>query len=378
MSKNKDKISASFVLGSYLDTLGSFDGKWEFNYGISIDSFSTAINMNYEILNNFFSFGGYNIDISKWKASDDTIMMISTAVACKKGGKLKDFMNEYIKILPLLEQKLRFSGITTLNSLRILDKTRDPNKINYSSSMGGNGAAMRTHYIGIHYTDINKIIDVSIMASRLTHNYPLGFLGGMTTALFTHYAINNINPWEWTKNMLKLENSGLIDSIVKKQLNKNDYKEYLKDKEEYWLPWKKYQEFRATRFAVKTPEFFELYARYNDLFKILYNTTIEKNNNKIPFSRFGGGGNAATIIALDSILSCINPSEGDAEIDLDKPKELKYNWQSLVFFSTLHFGDNDTTGAIAGMWYGALRGYDGVNKNVINMLEFKEDILNVI
>ncbi len=380
MSKLKDKISASLVLGSYLDTLGFFNGTWEFNYNLPIDSYKIAINMNYEIIHNFFSLGGYNIDISKWKASDDTIMMIATTIACKKGGKIKDFINEYLNILPLLEEKIRFSGITTLQSLRILDKTRDPNKIHYSSTMGGNGAAMRTHYIGIHYNDINKIIDISIMASRLTHNYPLGFLGGMTTALFTHYAINNINPWEWTKKMLKLEDSGLIDSIVKKQLNSNDYKEYLKDKDEYWLSWKRFQEFRAERFAVKTPEFFESYARYNDLFKIIYNINIDKNN-KIPYARLGGSGNAATIIALDSLLMCINPIEGIQEIDLDKPHELRYNWQSLVFFSTLHFGDNDTTGAIAGMWYGALRGYDGVNKTeskILNMLEFKKNIKKYI
>jgi ADP-ribosylglycohydrolase len=51
-----------------------------------------------------------------------------------------------------------------------------------------------------------------------------------------------------------------------------------------------------------------------------------------------------------------------------------YSWQNLVFLSTLHFGDNDTTGAIAGMLYGALRGYDGISNKVINMLEFKDEL----
>ncbi len=373
MSKLKEKISASLVLGSYLDTLGFFNGLWEFNYNIKIDSYKTAFNINYDIIHNFFSLGGYNIDISKWNASDDTIMMIATMKACKKGGKLNNFIDEYLKILPLLEQKIRYSGVTTLQSLRILERTKDPNKINYSSSMGGNGAAMRCHYIGIHYTDINKIIDISIMASRLTHNYPLGFLGGMTTALFTHYAINNVNPWEWTKKMLEIEDSGLIDSIVKKQLNKNDYKEYLKDKEEFWLSWKRFQEFRVLRFTVRTSEFLESYDRFNDLFKVIYNTNMYKNDNKIPYARLGASGNAATILALDSLLLCINPIEGIEDIEL-QPNKIRYNWQSLIFFSTLHFGDSDTIGAIAGMWYGALRGYDGVSKRIINMLEFKNEL----
>jgi ADP-ribosylarginine hydrolase len=378
MSNLKEKISASLVLGSYLDTLGFFNGIWEFNNNIQIESYVSAFIINYDIVHNFYSLGGYNIDMSKWKASDDTIMMIATVKACFKGGTIKDFINEYLNILPLLEQKIRLSGITTLQSLRILDKTKDPNKIIYSSSMGGNGAAMRTHYIGIHFKNVEKIIDTSIMASRLTHNYPLGFLGGMTTALFTHYAINNINPWEWTKKMFELEETGLIDSIVKKQLNSNDYDEYLKDKDEYWIPWKRFHEYRVSRFSVKTYEFFETYARYDDLFKIIYNMSIKKDDKKIPYARLGGSGNSALIIALDSILMCINPIEGIEEINLDKPNELRYNWKSLVFFSTLHFGDNDTTGAIAGMLYGALRGYDGVNKNVINMLEFKKDIKKLI
>ena len=113
---------------------------------------------------------------------------------------------------------------------------------------------------------------------------------------------------------------------------------------------------------------------YNDLFKIIYNTSIDRNDNKIPYSRMGASGNAATIFALDSLLLSINPPDGVEEIDLDDDKNLKYNWQSLVFFSTLHFGDNDTIGAIAGMWFGALRGYDGVSKNIIKMLEFKKDL----
>jgi ADP-ribosylarginine hydrolase len=381
MSKLKDKISASLVLGSYLDTLGFFNGVWEFNYDAKINSFKDAIAINYNILHNFYALGGYNINLSNMKSSDDTIMMIATANACIKGGTLKDFMNEYLNILPLLEQKTRISGITTVQSLRILDKTKDPNKIYYSSNMGGNGAAMRTHYIGIHYNDINKIIDVSIMASRLTHNYPLGFLGGMTTALFTYYAINNINPWEWASKMIKLEESGLIDSIVKKQLNSNDYKEYLKDKEEYWLSWKRYDEFRTTRFAIRIGEFFDSYERYNDLYKIIYNISIDKNDKNIPYARLGGSGNAATIIALDGLLMCLNPNKGIDDVDLDKPNNLRYNWENLIFFTTLHFGDNDTTGAISGMWYGALKGYEGVNKsesNIINMLEFKKEIKKII
>ena len=41
-------------------------------------------------------------------------------------------------------------------------------------------------------------------------------------------------------------------------------------------------------------------------------------------------------------------------------------------------GPLDTTGAIAGMLYGALRGYDGISDKIINMLEFKNEIKKLL
>jgi ADP-ribosylarginine hydrolase len=366
MTDINEKISASLVLGSYLDTLGFCNGKWEFNFNLQLKTLKDAMVVNYEIINSFFSYGGFNIDISSWLASDDTIMMIATMNACKKGGSLKNFMNEYIQILPQLEDKKRVSGITTLNSLRILAKHHDIKKIHYSETMGGNGAAMRTHYIGIHFKDIKKIIEVSIMASRLTHNYPIGFLGGMTTAIFTHYAINNIEPWKWCDLLLKLEKDGIIDNVMK---NTDIYDNYMKDKDEFWEPWYKFKERRVDIFYTRTSEFIFGADRFNDLLNIF------NEKNEINYNRFGGSGVECTIIALDSLLLSILPRNMKHELDLSNPKEYIYSWQNLVFLSTLHFGDNDTIGAIAGMWFGALRGYDGVSKKIINMLEFKEKLL---
>jgi ADP-ribosylglycohydrolase len=45
-----------------------------------------------------------------------------------------------------------------------------------------------------------------------------------------------------------------------------------------------------------------------------------------------------------------------------------------VFFSTLHFGDNDTIGAIAGALYGAYCGFDEASPTLINMLEYKKEM----
>ena len=361
-----ERISASLVLGSYLDTLGFYNGVWEFNFNTKIKNLAEAIMINYEIVHHFFSLGSFNINISSWNASDDTIMMIATMKACKRGGNMRHFIDEYVKILPALEDEKRISGITTLKSLRILAKYKDASRIEYANSMGGNGAAMRTHYIGIHFKDnIKKIIEVSIMASRLTHNYPLGFLGGMTNALFTNYALNNIEPWKWCDMLIELNDNGTIDNIMKET---DIFSKYLKDKDAFWTPWYKFREYRVKKFYLRSIEFTYGADRYNDLIKILY-----EDIRKVDYNRFGSNGASCMILALDSLLSCI-VSDNNMEIDLSKPETLKYSWENLVFLSTLQFSDNDTIGAITGMLYGAYKGYEGVSKKVINMLEFKNEL----
>lgn len=52
----------------------------------------------------------------------------------------------------------------------------------------------------------------------------------------------------------------------------------------------------------------------------------------------------SVIIAYDAFLGC----EGD--------------WVELCNRAMLHGGDNDSTGAIAGAWFGAYYGYKGVTK----------------
>ena len=48
----KEKINASIILGSYLDTLGFYNGIWEFNFrsNMKINDLQTGSYINYEIL----------------------------------------------------------------------------------------------------------------------------------------------------------------------------------------------------------------------------------------------------------------------------------------------------------------------------------------
>merc|ERR1711871_378434 len=69
---------------------------------------------------------------------------------------------------------------------------------------------------------------------------------------------------------------------------------------------------------------------------------------------FGGAsGYDAPIIALDAILGT-------------------NSWEEVCEWSMLHGGDTSATGVIAGAWYGALNGFQGVPKNHYEDIEFAQ------
>lgn len=47
----------------------------------------------------------------------------------------------------------------------------------------------------------------------------------------------------------------------------------------------------------------------------------------------------------------------------------KGSWEELCLRAILHGGDNDSTGTIAGAWFGAFYGFKGVPKNHTSELE---------
>ena len=306
MTNLNQKINASIMLASYLDTLGYKNGEWEFNFNLNIKDKPTANVVWLYIVHNYYALGGNNIDISKWNSSDDTILLLATGKACLQGGKEIDYIEEYKKVLSELEKDKRGSGVTTIKSLRYITKVKKLEKLKYADYMGGNGAAMRTSIIGIIYhqdKDLDKLIEQSILASRITHNYSLGFLGGLVTALFTSYAIRGIEPLKWIENLLKLEKSGKIDSIIKKT---NIYDNYQKDKEKFWDRWYLYSESRLPKRKYNSSKFVFPLERLVDLES--YTPSITKGETDTNYSKFGASGIGSVIIAYDSLLMCISSS----------------------------------------------------------------------
>jgi len=214
--------------------------------------------------------------------------------------------------------------------------------------------------------ELDKLIENSIIASRVTHNYSLGFLGGMVTALFTSFAIRDIPPWEWSIKLIDIYENGIIDKYMK---STNIYDKYNKDKNIFFDGWYQYNEEKLPAFRNKSIEFYKFKNKIDSLVDYHY---YEINGQKGHNYYQGTSGLNALIFAYDSILASITgPSY---PLDLSRPHKLKISIDSLIYFSTLHCGDNDTTAAIAGAWFGAMYGFHQFDQSKLSQLEFDSQL----
>jgi len=371
MIQLNEKIEASIMLGAYLDTIGFKNGKWEFNYFYNIPTIEKAKIIWLDIIHEYYSLGGPDLNIKNWKVSDDTILMIATGKACLNNGGYNNYIDEYLNIYEDLIKEERYAGNKTIESLSLIKKKKyDINDLPSDENMGGNGAAIRTSIIGIKwYNDEDKIIEESIIASRITHNLPLGFLGGMVTALFTSYAIQNIEPWLWVDKLLDLYYSKKINNYLKENtIFKSNFNDEIKYFFSFWL---KYKEERLSQMNFRGKQIFTFPDnRLNDLINYSPIYTDSKKKKQFQWSNLGGTGIDVLIWAYDSLLLSIIPNETNY-IDYD---DINYSFNSLIFFSCINIGDSDSIGIIAGCWYGALLGFNGINKNKIKKLEFFDEL----
>lgn len=355
--KNKDNINlktrfeASFILHALGDTIGFNNGKWEFMRGDS--------SKVYEKVNQFVSYGGINyIPQKDWRISDDTILHIKTAQALLSDYNSINSLGitlrkKYIEAFDeFLSEDLekRYPGRTTLENLKKMKKLKW-NELDYDFYYGGSGASMRSCCIGLAYygeENRHKLIQVSIESSRITHNSATGYLGGMCSALFTAFAIENIDILDWPFKLIELFENNTIPKIVR-ELGR-DVKEYFTDFRVFFGKWKRYVE---EKFNDRVPIIKK--SSNNLLWRSSYYHRTFSDTSKDQYFP-GSGGDDSVIIAYDCLL------------DSD------FIWEKLVFYAMMHGGDTDTTGCIAACWYGALKGYGDVPIHVLKNLEEFDNI----
>lgn len=378
MTNINQKIEASLMISSYLETIGFKNGNWEFNYGEQINSINMYINTWTYLFNEYLILGGSNIDITGWDSSDDTILIIATAKSVIDNGKEENYKKYYIKYYDELVKDKRYTGINTKNILLLLKRGASIKTLEINSKMGGNGAAIRTSPIGLRwYNNIEKVIEESLIASKLTHNYYLGFLGGMITALFTAFAMNNIEPWKWCDELLLLYDNKIIEKYYIQ-----DGKHNIDDLQYYIGFWKKYKETRISKLKYKntSDNFISPSARIKFILGFSSKNIIEQLNNglnlkelKIKWDGIGSSGLDSCIYAYDCLLLSMN-TPGSKELDFNN---IIYSWDSFIGLVAIHPGDNDSTASIGGAWYGALLGYKNININKMKELEFYYELKEI-
>jgi ADP-ribosylglycohydrolase len=364
----EEKYYSIMILHAVGDTIGFKNGDWEFNYHDK-DKLDVLDYVN-ELIYEFIYLGGVNgIDLSDWKVSDDTFFHIAIAKSMLKyKGNVTDklitnmksnLLKEAVKIWDessgketktgkTIEKFNRYIGVKTSENIKKFTDNFDARLDTYDDYAGGNGAAMRSLVIGMCLygkKNRDKLIDLSIISSQLTHNNAIGYLAGFTAALFTALALEDIPIAEWPYILIEYLKTNKLKSF----LNQNNVDQAY-DHSIYIRYWQKYID---TKFDDKKKPL-KLKANSNPMHRIRY---YHDNFYKDTIStQIGSSGYLCMIMAYDALLDC----DG--------------KWEKLIVYSMLHSGDSDTIGAIAGGLYGAVYGMGDVPSNMIEHLERKNEL----
>jgi len=380
MENIKKKILASFLLGVIGDVIGFANGLNEFNNSnrFSQDNYGdkfVQIGAEYsnELIFNFISNGGCNGHPKpEWTVSDDSIMLFANSKAIIKWFNEDKMQNidtlinyirlEYISLIKDKNELDKFErlykgGLTTINYLKKLKSGDDYKTFNYDEKAGGSGGTMRSMIFGtIFYKEEDKLklIESCIESVSLTHPNAIAFLGSVVVALFTSYAMRDINPNRWCFDMLDILESDIIDNYIKKN-RESTFAFYQRDKKIFINKWKDYIEDKFDDYEYTYKK--SMIMKYPNQRSIYYNKFSARKKDIYP----GAGGDDSVIIAYD----CLMDSDGC--------------WEKIVYYSMLHVGDSDTTGIIAGYLYGAYYGLDRVyDKMIDNLIDHKEEIFNIV
>jgi ADP-ribosylarginine hydrolase len=326
----RERYAAAMVLSAVGDAVGFRCGLWEF------ETSGEKIHAELLRLTQGAGISALTVRAPGWIVSDDTVMHIATAeglieatdqeslaVTCKRVAA------RYVACWP--EMDGRAPGGTCASAVRQLHDDGDGwDRIAFSATAGGCGASMRSACIGLRYPraeQLAQLVAVAVETGRTTHHNPTGYLGAVVAALFTAYAIRGVPARHWGRMLLA---EGIPEARRHIEAAGRDVESNLAAFAQFVTKWQAYLALRRIdgddNGEPVFPEVWDVRARD------AYNTTIS-------FNGWGGSsGDDSVIIAYDSLLWA------------------GASWEKLVMSAVLHGGDNDSTGAIACAWFGAIHG----------------------
>ena len=191
------------VLAAVGDAVGYRGSRWEFQKSDSI------IHREFDALTKRRGCSGLHVDM-RWRYSDDTVMHHATArglllsvatASCQGQAVAKQYKQCWRKM------RGRSPGETCCKAIvSLLNKECDNwDKKPFTDRGGGCGGAMRTACVGLAYPRLDELPDLiraAVECCRITHHHPTAYLGAVTAAVFTSYALNDIPAREWGARLL--------------------------------------------------------------------------------------------------------------------------------------------------------------------------------
>ena len=368
-----NKYIASFLLFALGDTFGEISNYWIKKY--KVDNVQT---LSVELLFYFIELGGINsINLDGWMVSGNTILIMAIANSILSNFKKYKYSfnektllayhnnildgikrisidssnNKFRKTDEIIiknQKKILTSNITDINSI----------KLSYNTDSFSYGAAAYCCPIGIAFYGADNrelLIKTAIEQSKITHNTAFGYLGGLTTALFSAFAIENTDIIKWVPELIIILDSEYVKNMIPSDIT--EQKGYIS----YVNYWRKYYSFRfddngkPIYAKAHTNIIFRLQFYYNEFTK---DTIYFKENNRL-HKKSGETGLNVSIMAYDCLLDC----DG--------------KWEKLVIYSAVHHANGNTVCAIAGFLYGLVYGMGDVPNNNLKHLEFFDEIYNI-
>lgn len=354
-----DKYFASLYLASLGDRIGFGNGKREKSYIdeniISGNKISQTLveGLSSIMIFKFIAEGGITgLNIEKLKISDDTIMHTNTCDGLIYDYKNRDDLYNYItqkyvtsfKDINYMRDVL-LAGKQTIESIKNINAGVNWKNFVYNKNAGGSGGPMRTMCIGLAFyqTDnLLKLIESTIMITSITHPNCTAFLGAITSALFTSYALRDMNPETWIFELIRLLDTDVIDNIIEK-IKPSFIEQFKEDKKAFIFKINTYIEtsFDEYNYIINETHQRVIYSYQ----RMMYYYDNFATNKKI--IKPGSGADDSVIIAYDCLMMSKN------------------NYEKLIYMSMINIGDTDTIGSIASAWYGALYGLSNVPPNLI-------------
>jgi ADP-ribosylarginine hydrolase len=342
------------------------------------------------------------------RVSDDTIMHLATVNAVATFGVrecIGDMANpdcqEYFaraifqQYVACLDRKVmadRAPGIQSEKAVKFMAKGKYPP---YSSSAGGNGAAMRTMCLGLvapHQWQASNLVAMAVIASAATHNHPTAIFGGVMSAVFTSFAfklgMKSIGDWPamffGPVLMRYVQSARKYASEIRDHLNlmkiERDaasspfelavfYCGTIGGIGDKWEIWSANQDKDDTLlyFLFKWFDYLKSDGgpdghdsdNVKDWDKYWRRMAYDNGTETWP----GSSGHDAPMMAYDALRQAAFPKTGSRKL-------LFLKWYNVQITAAYHGGDSDSTATIAGAWLGA--SHSQVAPEIVDLCNFNE------